>query len=273
MASTVYDRDSAGREGPHRWQRLGKTIPFGLTVVLLLIVGPWEISLLTRDLGPNLGGDLVFFRATAERWLETGALYLPHQLAGPYNVELQVDNLYPPHALLLFVPFTVLPAILWWAIPVAVIAYALVWLRPAIWSWPVIAALVIWPKTLVGLIWGNTDMWVVAAIAAGIRWGWPAVVVTVKPVFAPFALIGFRRRSWWIAGMGLGVSGLIMLPLWLDYAKAVGNMWLPADYSLRSVPTMLIPIVAWLARTPRDVPDNAAAPSAPSGLPETELSS
>ena len=34
-------------------------------------------------------------------------------------------------ALWLFVPFTVLPAVLWWAIPIAVTAWAIWRLRPA----------------------------------------------------------------------------------------------------------------------------------------------
>jgi hypothetical protein len=181
-----------------------------------------------------------------------------------------VDNLYPPHALFLFLPFTVLPAILWWAIPVGVTGYVLARLRPAMWSWPIIALLVVWPKTLVGLIWGNTDMWVAAAIAAGIRWGWPAVLVTIKPVFAPFAIVGIRGRSWWLTALVLGAISLLMLPLWLDYVSAIRNMWLPAEYSLRSVPTILIPIVAWLARARSDPQAAADTPNAPSGLTKTE---
>jgi hypothetical protein len=255
-----------------RWVRFGRAAAVGLSVVLLVILGPWELSFLTRDLGPNLGGDYVFFRAIASRWLETGALYLPHQLTGPYNVELQVDNLYPPHALLLFVPFTVLPAILWWVIPLVVTGYVLVWLRPSIWAWPILALLVIWPKTLVSLVWGNTDMWVMAAIAGGIRWGWPALFVTVKPVFALFALVGVRRRSWWFGGVALGALSLLMLPLWFDYVSAIRNMWLPADYSIRSLPILFIPIVAWLARAPSAQRPDPTASDLPSGLPESELS-
>ena len=53
-------------------------------------------------------------------WVDTGEFYLPHQLAGPYQVQTLVDVLYPPIALYLFVPFLVLPAVLWWAIPMSV---------------------------------------------------------------------------------------------------------------------------------------------------------
>jgi hypothetical protein len=35
-------------------------------------------------------------------------------------------------------------------------------------------------------------------------WGWPALAVALKPTLLPFALIGARRRSWWlVAGLGL----------------------------------------------------------------------
>jgi hypothetical protein len=231
-----------------RLDRFGRPAAVGITIVLLVIVGTYETWILLDPHMTDLGGDLDFFRGIASRWLETGELYTPHQLSGPYDAQLQVDNLYPPHALLLFVPFTVLPGILWWALPLGTTAYVIARIQPAWWSWPLLAALVVWPKTIVGLLWGNTDMWVVAGIAGGIRWGWPAALVTIKPIFGPFAIVGVRRRSFWIAVGALTLLGVVMQSLWLDYVAVVRNVFIPIEYPLRSIPTMFIPIVAWFAR-------------------------
>ena len=124
----------------------------------------------------EFGQDHRFYVDAARRWLETGSFYLPHQMAGPYSVTLMLDVLYPPTALYLFAPFVRLPWILWWLIPLATIASVVVWLRPAIWSWPLLALTILWPRTLGAVIYGNMDMWVAAGLAAGIRWGWPAAV-------------------------------------------------------------------------------------------------
>ena len=64
--------------------------------------------------------DYGFYHDVGARWLADGTYYLPHQLAGPYQLSLMIDILYPPSALLLFVPFSIAPAILWWAIPIGV---------------------------------------------------------------------------------------------------------------------------------------------------------
>ena len=53
------------------------------------------------------------------RWLDTGQLYLPRQLAGP-TVVMDGDPLYPPTILLLLLPFRVIPEPVWWLVPVAI---------------------------------------------------------------------------------------------------------------------------------------------------------
>ena len=130
----------------------------------------------------------------AQRWIDTGVYYTDRQLSGAYEVQTLVDNLYPPHALYLFIPFLVLPDLLWWAIPLGVIAYIVWWCRPVAWMWPILALIVLFPKTPGQILFGNTDMWVAAAIAAGVRWGWPSVLTTFKPSLAFFAVIGIRSR-------------------------------------------------------------------------------
>ena len=70
---------------------------------------------------------------------------------------------------------------LWWAIPLGIVAWSIVAWRPAVWTWPVIAALLSLSRFMIPLIVGNTDLWVWAAIALGLRWGWPSLLVAVKP--------------------------------------------------------------------------------------------
>lgn len=202
----------------------------------------------------TLGMDQRYYADVGARWLADGTFYLPHQLSGPYHVTLLTapgtgDTLYPPNALLLFVPFAVLPAVLWWAIPIAVTGYALYRLRPESWAWVVMLVLLAWPRAIGAYLFGNTDIWMVAAIAAGAVWGWPALAVTLKPTLAPFALLGVRRRSWWLcAALGVGFVALTW-PLWMDYLTAMRNVrGLGLEYSLGSLPLMLIPVVAWVAR-------------------------
>jgi len=111
-----------------------------------------------------------------------------------------------------------------------------------------IAAGLAYPQTVSQVIYGNTNMWVVAAIAAGARWGWPSVLVLLKPSFAPFALVGARSRRWWAA---LALLALVSVPfgaMWVDYATAMRNSSLSWTYALVALPLMFVPLVAWLGR-------------------------
>ncbi len=109
-----------------------------------------------------IGQDFRFYRAIGERWLADGSFYLPHELAGPYQLQLMVDVLYPPTALFLFVPLALLPdvldAFLWWCIPIGVLVYQFARMRPAPLTWPILALLLAWPRTWGNVLWGNTDM-------------------------------------------------------------------------------------------------------------------
>ena len=72
-------------------------------------------------------------------------------------------NLYPPTALYLFVPASLLPRVLWWVVPLAIIGWSLYRLRPAWWAWPSIALACIvplnGPSVPVALVYGNTLLW------------------------------------------------------------------------------------------------------------------
>ena len=223
-----------------------------LTIVFLALAAVETIALIRIIDGQQaVGVDLEYYRFVAQRWLDTGVFYTDRQLAGPYQVQTQVDNLYPPHALYLFLPFLVLPGALWWALPLGFIAYVVWWCRPAVWAWPILAAIVLFPKTPNQIIYGNTDMWITAFIAGGVRWGWPAVLVTIKPSLVFFAALGIRARSWWVAAVGLAVVSLPFLLLWLDYPRVMLNSSANAGYSFSNLPFFVLPIVAWMVSTRR----------------------
>lgn len=69
-----------------------------------------------------VGADFDGYLAAGRRFLETGSPYTAVQLLGPYDPWSLPQTevfLYPPTALLLVLPFLVLPAFLWWALPLA----------------------------------------------------------------------------------------------------------------------------------------------------------
>jgi hypothetical protein len=219
----------------------GLTIAFvGIAIAEFLML--YEVIAAQRA----LGADLVFYRGVAERWLDSGVLYTQDQLSGPYAVTTLVDNLYPPHALGLFVPFVVLPAALWFVVPVGVVA-AVVWrLEPAPWAVAVIALILALPKTSVVLLYGNTDLWLTAFVAGAVVFGWPALLVSIKPSLLPFALLGLRRRSWWLGAIALVIVSVPVLPLWLQWSVVIRNSSVTAGYSVANLPMLFLPVVAWL---------------------------
>ena len=217
--------------------------------VVLLAVLVIEIVLIVVFVVPinwKLGQDYVYYRDVGARFVDSGSYYLDRQLHGPYVVALMVDVLYPPVALLLFVPFAYLPWFLWWAIPIAITGYVLWTLRPAPWALCVMLLLMMYPWSIGAYLFGNTEMWVVAVVAASIRWGWPSVLLLIKPPFLPLAIIGMRRRSWWIAAAVIGAISIPMLPLWLDYVNSTLNMSIRSDYALGGIPLVSVPLVAWI---------------------------
>jgi hypothetical protein len=228
----------------------------GVTIVILVaalaIAGARYGAAVRSD---AVAVDFAFWNVIAERWLATGSMYTPAQLAGPYDPHAlifsapnEIPSLYPPPAILWFLPFLYLPPVLWWAIPLGFLAYAIVRLQPAAWSWPVMAALLVFPSFSSTIIVGNTTMWIAAFLAGGLLYSWPAMLILVKPALAPFALVGIRRRSWWIALAVWCLVSLFMLDQWFEYVTAMRNVQSTFLYSLDSVPFLLVPIVAWLGR-------------------------
>ena len=239
---TALAESTAGRANP-------LSIPFLVVIALAgLLMAVTIVTATTIAAAGDLGIDYVFYRDVGQRFLETGVYYLPHQLAGPYDVTLMLDVLYPPSALLLFVPLVWVPALLWWAIPIGVTLYIVRGWDPGPWAIAAMLALLLWPRAHGAFLYGNTDMWAMAGLAAGLRWGWPAILLTIKPTLAPFALVGIRHRSWWLAAALMGGFILLSLPLWLDYVTAIRNVAIGGDYSLGSIPLMLVPLAAWAGR-------------------------
>jgi hypothetical protein len=217
--------------------------------IALLLLDLFDLITNTSTLRHQFGVDYSLYIDTAARWLHGGPYFQPHQLQGPYEISAG-DVLYPPIGLLLFVPFTVLPAILWWALPGAAIVWSLNRLRPARSAWLWIAACVAWPTTPLKIITGNPVIWAVGAMALGVVYAWPSVLVLIKPSLFPFALFGAWNRRWWAALVCLVVIALPFGSLWLDWVRSVLNsQGGGVAYSILEVPMLAIPVIAWCGRT------------------------
>lgn len=201
---------------------------FGAVVVtiLLLLIAAVEAAIVVPPALGNLhvtwGMDLRAYVEHATRWMAGEGFYLPAQLAGPYDVDALTGAVYPPVLLYLLVPLVLgAPWVLWWAVPLLLTAVSVIAARPAWWQWPILVAILVYPRTWTVIVLGNPAMWALAALAAGMVWKWPAVGVLLKATYAPFALVGIRDRRWWYA-LGLGL--LLALPfgaMWLDFIDAV----------------------------------------------------
>lgn len=219
-----------------------------LALVLALIVVPWALVLAIEPKTTGLVSiDADIYFAARDRWLADGTWYLPRQLEGPYEIEIG-DVLYPPVLLWILLPFRVLPSALWWVIPLAITAWAIVRIRPPRWSWPLLLLCLAWGPAMAQIVKGNPVMWVMAALSVAVAMGWPSTLVLLKPSLFPFAFIGVRRRAWWLQLALLGVLSLPVLGLTLLYPQVIldsrGGGLL---YSFHDVPLLLLPVIAGFA--------------------------
>ena len=213
------------------------------------------VLLVPHPLEQPFGVDRDLYLGVTRRWLDGGPYFEPYQIAGPYEIRAG-DVLYPPVALLLFLPFALgglVGAVAWFVLPLIGTAACVAWLRPRPVVWPLLALCAANPTTLLKTWTGNPVIWSMLAVALatiGPRWRATAPLALLKPSLAPFALFGANRRSWWI---GLAVLIVLSLPfgaLWLDWVGSVANSRGGGLlYSALEVPILLLPLVAWFGRT------------------------
>jgi hypothetical protein len=239
---------------PARWWRRWDLPTRRRVALVVTFVGiGWAAALfwigLTQSMYRDLWGtDIVHYLAATRQWVATGSPYDPNEVAHAFVFE-DSTFLHPPISLLLFLPFLALPLPLWWAIPIAVVAWCIRRWRPAYWAWPIVTFLVLGnPRFVAFFIVGNTDLWLYAGICAGLILGWPALVVLVKPSLLVFTVAGAWSRSFWMGLAVVGVACLAFLPLWDDWASVVINS--PADllYSAWSITYLITPFILWAAR-------------------------
>ncbi len=252
-------------ELPARTAHSARNVPAPAALVLALAIGAAGLAIwvprwtMVNQFG-MVGIDYASFRMAGERFLATGNPYQPYQLAGPYDPydlalilhPATVPDLYPPPFAIVAVALTVVPWMLWWAIPLGMLAALVIHWRPVPWTWPVIVLALAWPTTAMTLYVGGTNLWVTALVAAALRWRWPGALIALKFTFGPLALIGIRSRGWWVTAGILALASLATAPLWADYITALHNMTAGGiGYSLADLPTVAIPIVAWAGRYDR----------------------
>jgi hypothetical protein len=223
-----------------------------LAVCLIPVV---FVLVVPHPLEQPFGVDRDLYLTVTRRWLDGGSYFEPYQLAGPYEIRAG-DVLYPPVALVLFVPFALagaLGAVLWFVIPLAGTAVAVAWLRPRPIVWPLLALGATNPTTLLKVWTGNPVIWSMLALAVatiGSRWRFAAPFALLKPSLAPFALFGINRRSWWLGAAALVLASLPFGSLWAAWVASVLNSRGGGPlYSALEVPMVLLPLVAWFGRT------------------------
>lgn len=222
---------------------------FALTAVLLLLAAfrlyatftaPWWAG--------HWGTDLIHYVGAMQRWFDTGSPYVPSEVAGSFTYTEQTF-LHPPISIILFAPFLVLPWALFWIIPLAVFGYSVLAWKPAPWTWPLMALpLIVYPVGAI-ILNGNTDMWMWACFAAGLRWGWPAAFMVVKPSLAIFGLVRVTSKRWWLVTAALAAFSLALIPWWIEWVQVVLHSPGGLLYSAGNVWMFLIPVIARIGRT------------------------
>lgn len=250
-------------------RRYGRPVAFALAVVLC-VLAMQQLIVVSQGRPALLASDLVKgYLPGAQRFLDTGSPYLPEQVAGTWTLGFH-SFIHPPAALPIFVPFLVLPLALWWAIPIGVTALAIWRLRPASWTWPLMALCLCWPRSTGSLLAGNSDIWAMTAVAAGAVWGWPAVMLLAKPTFAPLGLVAVKHRSTWVAAFFALLFVLATIPLWVEWSKVISNAGLQWWYSLLNLPLVALPLIAYLGRD-RDNAGRALSARPRFGYPAQDL--
>lgn len=242
---------------PTTFARIRRDAILVATGLVLLFIAVASVVVFTTLRPGALGVDLHSYLDAARSWLAGDGYYHARQLAGPYEIvgaesPYGADTLYPPTILWLLVPFTVLPEVLWWAIPAALFGAAMWRLRPSSGARLGILILFAIPWSLSSLVQGNPVIWVASLTALGMAYGWGGAFVLLKPSLFPFALAGITGRRWWYVVAVLAVLTLPLMPLLLEYPSVILNSRGGGLlYSLRDVPLLLAPLVAWFGSATR----------------------
>jgi hypothetical protein len=235
--------------------------------VLLAVAAVWYTVRIATDALPGFPGrDAHYYFEGAARWLSTGSPYLPAEVANDF-VYQEETFLHPPISLLVFAPFLALPSILWWVLPLGFLAAFVAWCRPAAWAWPALGFALLWHHTAVAIVAGNSDLWIAAFIAGGLLLGWPLALVVVKPSLAFMGVLGVRKPRFWLGAAAVAALALPFGTLWIDWLRVVQHSPGQLTYSMTSLPLMLLPVVAWVARRGGEGPALRSPEAQPKGTP------
>ena len=226
--------------------RLGLVL-FTLATVAAFIVRLWIVFAV--ETGNVVGVDRGIYQQAVERWVGGGFFDHPEQIGDAYEI-VQGHILYPPVALAWLVPAAYLPDLLWWGIPIVAVATIVGHHRPAVWAWPLIGLCVATFSSVEIIASGNPGIWIATFVAVGTVWRPAFALVLLKPSLFLFALPGIRSRGWWVIVAALATVSILLLPMSLDYVQVVLNARGPNAsliYSIRDVPLMLAPLIAWIS--------------------------
>jgi hypothetical protein len=195
-----------------------------------------------------VGHDLVLYQHEVKAWLGGTPMYPAFEVQGPFQI-VEGVILYPPITIALFLPTLWLPLPLWWLIPIAIVGTIAYRLRPRRRWLLAIACCLAYPVSVGLVVSGNPDLWLAAALAIAVYWHPAGAFVLLKPSVFPFAMIGWRRREWWVIAGAFAVASLFLLPQTIDWLSVIrngrGGLRSGLVYSYQDVPLLLVPILAW----------------------------
>ena len=178
-------------------------------------------------------------------WLAGGSFYPDWQTSGPYEIRWGAI-LYPPIALLLFVPFTFLPGWLWIIVPLGVTLAVVASHRPGIWRMAVIAVVLASnPMEILDYTAGTPTIWIVMFVALATRWPWWSALVLAKPTLIVFGLLGVRSRTWWLAAIAMSLVTLAFWSMTITWFGVLFDMsGVTVLYSVPNAALVLVPLIA-----------------------------
>jgi hypothetical protein len=217
----------------------------------VVLVAGWSGALLGQNL--PFGRDLTLYQAQLRGWLAGAPMYPAYELAGPFQI-VEGSILYPPVAIVAFLPTLLMPAILWWLIPAGIVAWAFRDVRLRVRAILPVALCLALPGSALLITAGNPDIWIIAALAVSLRWnGAASAFIWLKPSVFPLALIGIRKRWWWAVAGAIALVSLALLPHTIDWIHVLlnarnTNLRTGLTYSIGDMPLLMAPVIAWLGR-------------------------